>query len=79
MPKHNHAVRSDRWRYIRYQDGGEELYDHRVDPHEWRTLAGVPQYACVIAEHARWLVASNAAVPAWPSPCKGNAKKVARP
>ena len=22
----NHAVRSDRWRYIRYADGGEELY-----------------------------------------------------
>src|SRR5690606_20934650 len=23
----NHAVRSDRWRYIRYNDGSEELYD----------------------------------------------------
>ena len=25
----NHAIRSDHWRYIRYRDGGEELYDHR--------------------------------------------------
>src|SRR5262249_24489952 len=23
----NHAVRTDGWRYIRYADGGEELYD----------------------------------------------------
>ncbi|WP_182868265.1 hypothetical protein [Stieleria mannarensis] len=26
----NHAVRSDRWRYIRYADGSEELYDHNA-------------------------------------------------
>jgi hypothetical protein len=30
----NHAVRSSRWRYIRYADGSEELYDHRSDPNE---------------------------------------------
>jgi|TARA_B110000914_G_scaffold91323_1_gene80300 arylsulfatase len=36
----NHAVRTDRHRYIRYQDGSEELYDHSTDPHEWRNLAG---------------------------------------
>jgi arylsulfatase A-like enzyme len=35
----NHAVRSERWRYIRYADGGEELYDHPVDPYEWTNLA----------------------------------------
>jgi arylsulfatase A-like enzyme len=35
----NHAVRSERWRYIRYDDGGEELYDHDADPHEWTNLA----------------------------------------
>ena len=28
------------WRYIRYADGGEELYDIRKDPHEWSNLAG---------------------------------------
>ena len=36
----NHAVRSERWRYIRYNDGTEELYDHDSDPHEWTNLAG---------------------------------------
>ena len=36
----NHAVRTERWRYIRYATGEEELYDHEVDPHEWNNLAG---------------------------------------
>jgi len=35
----NHSVRSDFWRYTRYHDGGEELYDLRADPHEWSNLA----------------------------------------
>ena len=45
----NHAVRTDRWRYIRYNDGGEELYDHNTDPNEWNNLASVPEYRDVIA------------------------------
>lgn len=56
----NHAVRSRRWRYIRYADGSEELYDHTQDPHEWHNLAGDEQYAKVIAAHARWLPKKNA-------------------
>ncbi len=51
----NHAVRDDRWRYIRYADGGEELYDHRTDPNEWTNLAGDPRYSRVKARLARWL------------------------
>lgn len=51
----NHAVRSERWRYIRYADRSEELYDLQADPHEWNNLAGVPQHAAVIAEHRKWL------------------------
>ena len=35
----NHSVRTERWRYIRYYDGTEELYDHHKDPHEWNNLA----------------------------------------
>lgn len=38
--KGNHAVRDARWRYIRYADGSEELYDHDKDPYEWTNLAG---------------------------------------
>ena len=34
----NHAVRDERWRYIRYANGSEELYDHSDDPEEWKNL-----------------------------------------
>ncbi|MCP5112030.1 MAG: DUF4976 domain-containing protein, partial [bacterium] len=56
----NHAARSDRYRYIRYANGEEELYDHDHDPEEWTNLAGDPAYKPVIAELARWLPRSNA-------------------
>ncbi len=46
----NHAVRTERWRYIRYRDGGEELYDHEKDPHEWHNLAGLSEHASTIVE-----------------------------
>ncbi len=51
----NHGIRSERWRYIQYADGSEELYDHQTDPHEWTNLAAKPEHAAVIAEHRRWL------------------------
>jgi len=41
----NHAVRTEGWRYIRYADGGEELYDEAKDPNEWTNLAGKPEFA----------------------------------
>ena len=34
----NHSVRSERFRYIHYNDGSEELYDHSSDPNEWHNL-----------------------------------------
>ena len=40
-----HALRSERFRYIRYEDHSEELYDHEHDPDEWDNLAGDPEYA----------------------------------
>jgi arylsulfatase A-like enzyme len=41
----NHSVRSRHYRYIRYENGDEELYDHRIDPHEWFNLASLPEHA----------------------------------
>jgi arylsulfatase A-like enzyme len=51
----NHGIRSERWRYIRYADGSEELYDMQADPNEWHNLAAKPEHAPVIAEHKKWL------------------------
>ncbi|MDB4331460.1 sulfatase [bacterium] len=34
----NVSIRDGRWRYIRYSDGNEELYDLESDPHEWLNL-----------------------------------------
>ncbi|MDA7615219.1 sulfatase [Akkermansiaceae bacterium] len=51
LGQNNHAVRDRRWRYIRYADGSEELYDHKDDPNEWRNLAAkdpLPEHATVI-------------------------------
>jgi arylsulfatase A-like enzyme len=55
----NHAVRSERYRYIRYSDGTEELYDHETDPLEWTNLAGDPKYEKVKEELARFLPQVN--------------------
>ncbi len=41
----NYGVRSERYRYIVYEDGTEELYDHAKDKWEWRNLADDPKYA----------------------------------
>ncbi len=51
----NHGIRSERWRYISYADGTEELYDMVNDPLEWKNLASDPSLAGVVAEHRRWL------------------------
>jgi choline-sulfatase len=51
----NHGIRSEKWRYIHYADGSEELYDMVKDPEEWTNLAGKPEYAKVIADHKKWL------------------------
>lgn len=66
----NHAIRSHRWRYIRYADGSEELYDMHADPHEWTNLAALPQHQEVIADHRRWLPKVDR------PPAKGSASRV---
>lgn len=51
----NHGIRSEHWRYIRYADGSEELYDMRKDPNEWINLADDPAHAEIVAGHRKWL------------------------
>lgn len=53
--KGNHALRTKRWRYIRYSDGTEELYDHERDPNEWDNIAQKPEHSGVIDGYRKWL------------------------
>ncbi len=55
----NHAVRSEGWRYIRYNNGDEELYDEQSDPYEWTNLAQDGKYAKQKAELARFFPGKN--------------------
>ena len=41
----NHSIRDRRFRYIRYANGDEELYDHAKDPYEWNNLADNARFA----------------------------------
>jgi arylsulfatase A-like enzyme len=51
----NHGIRSEKWRYIHYADGTEELYDMVNDPNEWTNVASKLENASVIEEHKKWL------------------------
>lgn len=51
----NHSVRSKRWRYTRYADGSEELYDHDADPMEWNNLANMAEHEGVKSSLANWM------------------------
>jgi iduronate 2-sulfatase len=37
--RNNHAVVTEKYRYISYENGAEELYDRTVDPNEWDNIA----------------------------------------
>jgi len=55
----NHTVRTEGWRYIRYANGDEELYDEAADPYEWTNLANDPKHAAKKAELAKFLPAKD--------------------
>lgn len=58
--KGNHAIRSQRWRYIKYADGTEELYDHEHDPNEWNNVAGKAENEPVIEKLKQFVPKENA-------------------
>jgi arylsulfatase A-like enzyme len=55
-----HSLRDARFRYTRYRNGAEELYDHNRDPNEWTNLAGDPRFAAEKSRLARALPTVNA-------------------
>jgi arylsulfatase A-like enzyme len=50
LQAHEYAITNRDWRYIRYGDGQEELYDHNNDPNEWDNLANEPAYQSIRAD-----------------------------
>jgi len=71
----NHTARTSEWRYIRYENGEEELYDERKDPNEYTNLAGKPELAAKKIELAAFLPTTN--VPD-PSSDSGSARKAGK-
>src|SRR5262245_9236210 len=59
----NHTVRTEKYRYIRYADGGEELYDEVADPLEWKNLAADSNHAGVKKDLAQWFPKTNVSTP----------------
>ena len=55
----NHAARSLNFRYIRYRDGTEELYDHRTDPNEHHNLAAEPGLARIKEKLGAYMPTNN--------------------
>ena len=43
----NHTVKANNFRYIRYEDNTEELYDHEKDPGEWNNIAENEEYGTI--------------------------------
>lgn len=66
----NHAIRTEAWRYIRYADGSQELYDLQSDPREEQNLADKPRFRATIEELSRWLPGKDV------GPAPGSASRV---
>ena len=71
----NHSVRSERWRYTRYANGDEELYDHDADPMEWKNLANDPKLESVKQDLARWIPLKEAAEAPYDTNIRGGSPK----
>ncbi|TXD67028.1 sulfatase [Polaribacter glomeratus] len=55
----NHSIKVDEFRYIRYEDGTEELYDHKTDPNEWTNIANNSKYKETITKLKEYLPKVN--------------------
>ncbi|HSI75584.1 MAG TPA: sulfatase [Lunatimonas sp.] len=57
--RNNHAIVTESHRYIRYEDGSEELYDLVQDPQEWHNIALNTGNRSIIKELATYLPKVN--------------------
>jgi arylsulfatase A-like enzyme len=60
--RNNHTLRTEKWRYTRYANGSEELYDSVNDPLEWTNLlwgTPAPEHRAIADTIAKWLPKIN--------------------
>lgn len=57
--RNNHAVVSNGYRYIHYEDGSEELYNRNIDPNEFENIAGKTEFWEVKSALAKYLPTKN--------------------
>lgn len=55
----NHSVKKGRYRFIQYEDGTQELYDHKIDPNEFTNLANFPEYKKHIEKLKKYFPKTN--------------------
>ena len=53
------SIRTDRYRYNRWGEEGEELYDHQTDPKEFTNLVGMEQHSDTLKRMRALLEAKN--------------------
>ncbi|MCF7849325.1 MAG: sulfatase [Kiritimatiellales bacterium] len=70
--KQSYALRFKDWRYIRYENGKEELYHTAQDPKEWTNLALNPEYATQLASFREKLLARIPESKPRPKPAKNS-------
>lgn len=73
------SIRTERYRYIRYPDGVEELYDHEKDPHEFKNIASDPAMENVLKKLRKHLPKSWAPSTGGRLEVPRNMEKVMRP
>ena len=54
--KQNYTLRDQEWRYIRYENGKEELYHFSTDEHEWENLALDSEYEEMLVSYRNQLL-----------------------
>jgi arylsulfatase A-like enzyme len=57
VAKQNYSYRTKDFRYIRYSDGQEELYNHKKDPYEWKNIAKQKEYQTIVKQLKREVTA----------------------
>jgi arylsulfatase A-like enzyme len=57
--RNNHAIVTKDYRYIRYEDGSEELYVLKNDSDEWHNMAADEKFVSIKAGLRKWLPTRN--------------------